>query len=44
MINVGTMSFSRRETSRMGFISISRSAFVVNSFMSGGWINATVAT
>ena len=44
MTNVGMMSFSRRETSRMGFISISRSAFVVNSFIMGGCTNATVAT
>ena len=44
MTNVGMMSFSVRETSRRGFISISRSAFVVKSFIMGGCTNATVAT
>ena len=39
----GKIIRSRRETTRGGFMCISRSSRVVSSFMIGGWITGTSA-
>ena len=40
---MGKMIFSRCETSRGGFMRISRSLRVVKSFITGGWMTGTRA-